>query len=68
MGDSAYYEGELWGNTLYPCIWNLPCASRSFITFELTSSSAPWRKPISVLTDWVDMAVYAETRGNEVAK
>jgi len=33
MGDSAYYEGELWGNTPYPCIWNLPCASRSFFSF-----------------------------------
>lgn len=68
MGDSAYYEGELWGNTPYPNIWNLPCASRSFFTFELTSSSASRRKPISVLTDWVDMAVYPETRRNEVAK
>jgi hypothetical protein len=35
---------------------------------ELTSSSASRRKPISVLTDWVDMAVYPETRRNEVAK
>ena len=68
MGDSAYYEGELGGNTSYPCIWNLPCASRPFLTFDLTSSSASRRKPISVLTDWVDMAVYPETRGNEVAK
>lgn len=68
MGDSAYYEGEFWGNTPYPCIWNLPCASRSLFTIELTSSSAFRRKPISVLTDWVDMAVYPETRENEVAK
>lgn len=68
MGDSAYYEGELWGNTPYPCIWNLPCAGRSFLTFDLTSSSASRRKPISVLTDLVDMPVYPETRGNEVAK
>jgi hypothetical protein len=68
MGDSAYYEGELLGNTPYPCIRNLPCASRSFLTLDLTSFSASRRKPISVLTDWVDVAVYPETRGSEVAK
>ena len=68
MGDPAYYEGELWGNTPYPCIRDHPCASRSFHTFDLTGSSASRRKPISVLTDWVDMAIYPETRGNEVAK
>jgi len=39
MGDPAYYEGELWGNTPYPCIWDLPCASRSFHTFDLTGFS-----------------------------
>jgi len=68
MGDSGYYEGELLGNIPYPCIWNLSCASRSFFTCDLTSSSASRRKQISVTTDWVDMAVYPETRGNEVAK
>jgi len=68
MGDSAYYEGELLGEHSLAVHLESPCASRSFLTFDLTSFSASRRKPISVLTDWVDMAVYPETRGSEVAK
>jgi hypothetical protein len=68
MGDSAYYEGELLGEHSLPVHPESPCASRSFLTLDLTSFSASRRKPISVLTDWVDMAVYPETRGSEVAK